>query len=259
MTTQEIRSLGIKILIPGVPSTIEEYMTMAKDQTKLLKSAISNEAYRGWLPVFRDIFLHGQKAEAATATTPAVEEVIGVEESTGIPRNTVPVKDKEGKAVVRDGEAVTKYSETEDDYFNRVASTLVEEKKFSNEDAAKASFQSLADKVASLIPFDPSVSERKATGPKKLAAVYKITAAKVLATGILDKVNSMLQANINKTFTASGDMSKAYTGTYPQKDSSGTVTEVSFTVSDKDAEALGWLVKENAAFKASQATASLTE
>jgi hypothetical protein len=259
MTTQEIRSLGLKITIPGVPSTYEEFDTMAKKPLAALKAAISNEAYRGWLPMFRDLFLHGQKAEAATDGKPAVPEVKGVEDITGIPRNTTPVLGKDKKPVIKDGEPVVKFSETEDDYFDRVAATLVSEGKFNDEDAAKASFQSLADEVAALIPFDPSVSERKPSGPKKLAAKYKIAAAKAITNGTTDRLNTNMFVNIKKTYTATSDTSKMFTGTFPQKGADNKVTEVSFNVSDKDAEALGWLIKEYQDWKASQELASLTE
>jgi len=230
MKPRNYKSLGLNVALL-VPETVQEFDANAKKEGACLNEGINNVVYRGALAEFRDTFLHGRKEEPAADGKPAVTEIKGVEQLTGVERLTEPVKGKDGKPVVKDGEAVTKYSESEGDYFDRVCATT---------NRTPESFQALADEVAAQIVFDASATERKPAGPKKLAQKYKLTAARILAGPNLGNFVSTKLSNIGKTFTATGDMTKTYEGTYTAAD--GTTKTIK--VSDKDAEALGWLVKE---------------
>lgn len=254
MIPKQYKSLGLQVSL-SVPETVAEFDENAKKEGACLSEAINNCVYRGGLAIFRDVFLHGQAEvkEGDVVTSPAIK---GVEELTGILRLTEQVM-KDGKPVLKDNEPVLIFVESEGKYFNRVLSTLVKDGKFPDEEAALNSFQPLADEVAKSIVFDASASERKSAGPRKLAAKYKIAAAKSLALGTTDKVNSHLSNTIKKQFTATNDTEKLFTGKYPHKNGEGQVVEVDFSVSDKDAEALGWLLKEHQDYKAAQELASL--
>lgn len=264
MTSKQYKSLGLAVSL-AVPATVEEFDLNANkgDATKAggacLSEAINNCVYRGSLAIFRDVFLHGQ-VEVKDETTGEVKQpaIRGVEEITGIERLTEAVM-KDGKPVTREGEPVLTFIESEGKYFSRVLASLVKDGKFTDEEAALASFQSLADEVAKSIDFDASASERKSAGPRKLAAKYKIAAAKSLARGTTEKVNGIFANTIKKSFTPSNDTEKLFTGKYPHVDTDGKAIEVDFSVSDKDAEALGWLLKENSDWKAAQELASINE
>jgi len=243
MKTREYKSLGLKVNFQ-VPESVTEFDTNAKKEGACLDEAVNNVIYRGSLAEFRDTFLHGCKAQPAADGKPEVTEIKGVEQLTGIERLTEPVKGKDGKPVIKDGEAVTKYSESEGDYFDRV---------LAQENKEASAFQSLADKVAASIAFDASASERKPSGPKKLANKYKLTAARIIAGPNLASFVSNKLSNIGKTFTATGDLTKKFEASYEAND--GTTQSVS--VSDKDAETLGWLVKELSDWQERQALAGM--
>ena len=253
MTDRKIRSLGLEVT-QQVPSTNEEYDTAAKKVNAACVAAVDQIVAHIWLTEFRDMFLHGREASAATDSAAAVEAIQGIDGITGIPRKVKPVLTKEG-AQKKDanGNEVTTPDESEGEYFNRVIDQLVSDKKFPHAEAAKESFATLAQNIADQIPFDVEAAERVARGPKGLAVEYKISAAYVITRGTVDKLNTILQTEIGKTFVASNDTTKMYTGTFPQKDpSTGVVTDVPFNVSEKDALALGTLLKERATWKAAQ-------
>lgn len=238
------------------PSTVEEFDTIAKKPGTALQRAREYVRFHITLGEVRDTFLHGTDAVAATETVPAREKFVGVEESTGIARNTKPVL-KDGKPKVVDNEVVTEYDETQKDYFDRVIATLVKDGKFGNEDEARASFQPQFDTAIKLVGFPAAKAESKAKAPTKLAAKYKVAAAKVIAKGTVDSVNSNQLAKINKSFapapSVEGEVVKFYTGTYPDgQNEDGSPKQVSFSVSDKDADTLGWLIKEYFDWKAQQ-------
>lgn len=239
MKKTQYSSLGIDINL-SVPAEVAEFDANAGKPNACLDEAINNVVYRGMLADFRYFFLHGisqadldadkEHKQFAEGTTP----IEGVEESSGIARKTVAVLDKSGNPVKKDGEAVTNFDpeDSEAKYFKRVCA---------EKGVEPASFQSLADKVASALVFDASASERKAVGPKKLAAKYKEKAAKIIALGSVDALAAKFKTLIGRdmVFTPSGDMTKTIevTGLGANKDEKATV-------SDKDAEALGWLAKE---------------
>ena len=219
MKTQTFKSLGLVVNLQ-VPSTYAEFDQLAKKEGAALDEAIKNVVYRGSLAEFRDVLLHGQKANPDTGTV----AVTGMDDIFKMERQTEPVKDKEGKIKTNaKGEEITKYSETEDEFFSRIVATH----KVSEQDQ-----QALADTVSSAITFDPSATERKPAAPKKLAAKYLENAKKLLAGGKIDELNKRLSKSINKQFSTSGDATK-------------------------DADALGWLVKEFVEWNEAQTMAKL--
>jgi hypothetical protein len=140
------KTTGFEITL-HVPSSIEIYDKLAKKTGQCLQDAILNTVYRGSLAEFR-----GNFCEA-------------VEKETQIARKTKPTGKKDSE-----GADIEVYDETEGEYFNRV---LAESGK------TREHFTPLANTIASAIVFDPSATERKAPGPKKVAKAY-IAAAQTL-------------------------------------------------------------------------------
>jgi len=139
----------------AVPETVEENDQLAKRVGATLESAVANVIYRAVLPEFRANF-----AEA-------------VENNTGIARLTEEVLDKAGQTKKDDeGEPITRYTETEQKYFDRVTAILVSDGKFESVEAAAASFYDLAKSVIGAITYNPAAAERTSSGPKKVAKQY---------------------------------------------------------------------------------------
>lgn len=248
MKAKQFKTLGHQITYQ-VPESSEEFNKLdPKRPDAACDEATNNIVYRSMHPETRYVFLHGREEVLNEDKTVKLPKIVGVEEETGIERKTKPVIDpKTNKPRQKDGEDVTTFDESEEKFYNRVLATLVEQKKFASEDAARAHFQPLIESIASEVPFDVTAAERTERGPKKLAAKYKVAAAKVLAIGNVDAVNANQLKQIEKSFTPTGDTSKMFTGSYEVDGK-----ETSFSVSDKDAEALGWLIKEYLDFKAEQ-------
>lgn len=264
MIKQEFRVLGHKIHYNVAESSEEFNKLDPKRKDAARDEAVNNIVYRSMNPDTRYWFLHGFSADDAkklSESNPGTtyELYDGVEEETGIPRKTEPAKNKAGEVRMKDGVEVTKFIEPEEVYYNRVIATLVSDKKYASEDVAREHFQPFIERIASYVPFDVTEAEHAERGPKKLAAKYKIAAAKAMSIGTVEKLNKLFEPAIGKTFTATNDSTKMFSGKYPHKDSSGDETQVDFSVSDKDAEQLGWLVKEYQDWKASQELAALTE
>jgi len=253
MKQQKYSSLGLDVNL-SVPETLDEFDANAKKAGACLAEAISNVVYRGSLAEFRYHFLHGisqqeidEDKEHATFAE-GTQPIQGVEDLTKIERKTVQVKDKAGNPVVKDGEPVTNFDpeDSEAKYFKRVCA---------EKSVEPSSFQSTADAVATALVFDASASERKATGPKKLAAKYKEKAAAVIANGTTETfITAKFVPTVGRTptFTLTNDQTKTFSVTWKSGDATKNAT-----VSDKDAEALGWLVKEYSDAIAAQATGSL--
>jgi hypothetical protein len=167
-----VRTLGLNINV-SVPSTVEEYDTLAKQAGAALDSAIANTIYRSYLAQFRADFSDG------------------LAEKSGISRATKPsgkfVKDEAGKDT---DEAIMVYSETESDHFDRV---LVETK------TEKSAWQDLANEVASKIVFDPSAAEKVPAGPKKTSAKFIKAATDLIAAGKGDAVATFLTTKLGFT------------------------------------------------------------
>lgn len=138
MTGQEIKSLGFDLSFQ-VPANVSEFDALAKRDGSCLSEAISNVMYRSVLAEFRSTFC--EKLEALTEN----------------PRKTRI----SGKT--KTGEDIEVYDETEADYLKRVAA---------EKGVETISFSALALEVAASIVFDPSATERKASGPKKIAKSY---------------------------------------------------------------------------------------
>lgn len=259
MTTKEYRTLGYALPFE-VPATVEEFNRNAwkADQGEgnpCLNEGINNIIYRGSLAEFRYVFLHGREEKKDDKGVVLETAIVGVEDQTEIKRQTEEVKGKDGKVRMKDGEPVTKFTESEEKYFDRVVASLVESKKFASEDLARAHFEPFAKQVAGEIRFDAAARERSFAGPRKLAAKYKLTAARIIAAGTIAKANTNYLSNIGKVFEPTNDMSKVYTGTYEvldpaTKKPTGKTAQVE--VSDKDAETLGWMLKEYQDWKAAQ-------
>ena len=279
MVKKEFKVLGHKVEY-SVTESSQEFNKLDTARTDAANDeAVANIVYRSMNPETRSVFLHGRDAEEAKDGKPAVAGVQGVEQQFEamfdgvqyepddvakgftISRKTEVAKNAKGETRMRDGVEVEKFIESEEAYYNRALAMSVKYKKFASEDAAREHFQPLIVGIAGAILFDPSAPPPSEKGPKKLAAKYKLAAAKSISLGTFDKVNANLLSKIGKTFVPTNDTSKLYTGKYPTK-IDGKDTEVDFSVSDKDAEALGWLIKEYQDWKSNQelaALATLTE
>lgn len=178
MITKQVATLGFNLNF-NVPSTVEEYDTLAKKVGACLDSAVMNVIYRSVFAKFRSTF-----ADA-------------IENNTGITRLTEPtgkkVKDEAGNETAEDA---VRYTETEKKYFDRVCATLVQDKAFESVEAAAASFATLAQTTIDSIVFDPSESEAAPAGPKKLAKAYIAVAEKALAAGKLEALAETLATKL---------------------------------------------------------------
>jgi hypothetical protein len=246
MKKEKYSSLGLDIDL-SVPDSEAEFNANAGKEGACLAEATNNVVYRGMLATFRYHFLHGisEKDLADDSSHKSFVEgttpIEGVDVVTGIERKEVPVLDKEGKPRIVDGEPLTQYDpdDSEAKYFKRVCA----EKNLKPEN-----FQDLANRIAAALVFDASASERKAVGPKKLAAKYKEKAARILAGNNVAALQAKYEGLVRNpdgsaksfSFTATNDQTK----TFVVKWKNGDGAEQSATVSDKDAESLGWLAKE---------------
>lgn len=190
MVTQTISTLGFD-LNTQVPGSVVEYDTLAKQQGACLTSAVLNVLYRSTLATFRSNFVEA------------------VENNTGIERKMVPVLNKDGtpkveKEVTKNADGtettietpVTKYAETEKDYFSRVCAQLVTDSKFASLEAAAGSFQALAQTTIDTITFDPSETEKTQSGPKKIAKAYTALAQKASDNGKLETLAATLATKL---------------------------------------------------------------
>ena len=185
----------------------------------LLREANNNMAYRGVLPAVRDLICT------------IVEEASGVERE-----KKVVGKTKAGKDIIQweaDGRYVKRAMAAKGwDDLTQFQTQLEEQcRNYKESEDVNA--------MAAPLAVDVKGREYAAKGPKRLAAIYKITAARVLAANSVDAFNSKRLVDIGKTFVPTGDTSKMFDATF---EDNGSTKKVS--VSDKDAEALGWMVKE---------------
>lgn len=98
-------------------------------------------------------------------------------------------------------------------------------------------------------PLAVDITKAKREGkPPKLAEKYKLTAGRLLAGTNLQRFIDTNLSQIGKTFTPTGDKSKLYSPKFTDK----TGAEKTISVSDADAEALGWLVREWSLFDEQQ-------
>lgn len=196
MQATEVKSLGYKLNY-NVPSSIEEFDQLAKESGAGLREANRNVLYRSVLAQFRNAFLHGLDADEGQ------EAIEGLDKLTGVERNfkvTKPeVRDGDGKITQ---EEVSAWDETEDEYYKRVMATLVKNGNYPSVEAAEAAFAGHAQAVLSAIPFDPSKTERKSSGPKKVPATYVDVAKEIIAQGGADKAAAKLSSVLGRTVEA---------------------------------------------------------
>lgn len=265
------RSLGhdIRYYVSASSADFNKLDTKRPDAAN--DEATANIIYRSMNPDFRHWFLHGREEEAAKDGQLAVTAIQGVEAevlSWNLPvppgftykdksvvdswaRATKEAKNAKGEVRMKDNAPVEVFDtskETEDDYYSRVIAMAVAAKKFASEDAARAHWQTLAENVAIECAFDVQARERVSRLPAKLPAKYKMTAAVMIVRG---KAHHFMTNTFSKvrseTWTATNDTSKTYAGTAQVNGS-----EVPFSVSDKDAESLGKLIKEYQDWKDAQ-------
>lgn len=230
---------GLKLPVL-VYETLAEAVTAGGGETIVLDQVNSNLAYRGPLATGRDIIC------------------TLLEDETGIER-----KMKDTGKVDKDKNPIMAPDESEGEYAKRVCAekgwddlTSLQSKL----ETAARNFKAEGEETAKPLAVDITEKERKAPQPKKLANKYKLTAARIIAAGNIDAFNKNYLAQISKSFTASGDTSKMFKGTYEVVDpvtKKPTGTTNSVEVSDKDAEALGWLIKEYQDWKAAQDQAAM--
>ena len=288
MKQQQYKTLGHEVLYNVAQDSTEFNSLDTKRTDAACIEANNNIVYRVMNPYTRNWFLHGideKEIETLKKDYPNLTVVpyegaesefekmlegvdLGFEkDKAGNPTDVkvtasrkTEVVMKDGKPRMKDNEEVTKYIESQEQYYNRALSLVVEHKKFASEDVARAHFDPIVKRLAASVPFDVTEREVGERGPKKLAAKYKIAAAKAITKGTTDKLNTGIFVNIGKTYTATNDTTKMFAGKFPEKDATtGEEKQVDFNVSDKDAEALGWLIKEYQDWKSTQELASLAE
>jgi len=182
MKVQSVSTLGFELNY-NVPSSVEEYDTLAKAVGACLESGINNVVYRSVLAKFRSKF-----SEA-------------LENNTGIKRKTELVLDKDGNPKKdEDGNEVERYVETEKDHFQRVCAELVKAGSFASIEAAAASFHADAQSLIDTIVFDPSEPEKSSSGPKKVAKAYIAYATDMEKAGNLPILANKLREKLGSTW-----------------------------------------------------------
>lgn len=210
-----------------VPSTPDEYDSLAKKSGKCLEDALKYYLYHVYFSELRDVILHGREEVKDEQGNIVLSAIAGMDEIYGVERREKPVLGKDDKPLVRDGKPVMQWDEKEEAYFNRILA----EKKLTT---ASQEIINHVQNVVNNLAVDPSVAERQPRAPKKLAKEWSQAAEQILnaGEGQVAKVNKKFADSIGKTFTAVGDKAK-------------------------DVETLGWLVKEYSAWFAKQSLAKL--
>jgi hypothetical protein len=157
-----------------------------------------------------NLHYRGTAADAREFVCETLEKVTGIERKT-----------KDSGRKTADGSPVHVFDESELDYAERVCAEKGWKDLTELQPAIDAWAQTAGGTKDAPAPLAVSIKERerKAPTPKKLAAKFLDAAKALLAGNKIDQLNTRLQPIIGKTFTATGDTAK-------------------------DAEALGWLVKE---------------
>ncbi len=188
LVNQSVKTLGFEINVL-VPSTVEDFDTLAGNKGSALKSAIMNVIYRSVLATFRSDFCD------------KLEEVTKLARPTRDTGKTRKVKTEAADGTVTETEeAILVWAKTESEYFDIVVATIAKEQGKTMEEVI-ASFKDLADQVAAAIKFDPSESAPSTAGPKKIAKQYLDTAQTIITAGGAEKVAAKLSALLNKTVT----------------------------------------------------------
>lgn len=167
-------SLGIDITI-SVPETIDEFNAL--DTTRpnaALDESINNVIYRDTLADFRDIF----SAAVAKETTIARKQEQKKDSKGVLVTEKVKVKNEDGTESETE-QPVMVDTETDAKYFSRVCSELGVE---------PTAFQTLAEKIAADLKFNPQATERATKQPSKVAEVYLKAARDIIAKGVQQAV-----------------------------------------------------------------------
>lgn len=158
-TARNNTTLGLSVLVPGVPVTCEGYNELAAPRTgnPCLEDAVNSTIYRSWNTEFRETFVD-KVAEVLKAE--AVASADGNEEA-GKPFDRAIVKYGPDKKDAETGKMVQGNPVYEQDgaFLDRILG--IANKKVTE-------FQSVADEVAAGIAFDPSPSTRTGRLPKAI-------------------------------------------------------------------------------------------
>lgn len=234
MVVQKFRCLSFPAQI-RVPESIEEYDKLAGKVGVCLAQAIGNIVYRSVLAGVRADFCEALERE--TGIKRAFEIVTGADGKPKTREVEVKSTGPDGKEVVtKSTEEVINYTESEAKYVNRVQSEL----KLADE-AFIAKYQHLMDAAVNdpSNKFDPTQTEPKERGPKKLPEAYVVAATRVFNNGNqqkwADRIKSESGAEIK--FLDEGDLN----------------TEEGKAARAKNIETLGWAIKANEAWKMEQA------
>ena len=140
-------TLGLIVIVAGVPSNAAEYDEMAKETGACVDDAVNNVVYRSWLAQFRGKF-------AEKLNTGVGEELNA--ETSGQSKWAILSSTTNEKT----GKTTDKY-ETEAKYVDRLRTLLTT--KLGSEEAANAKLQEVANEIAATMPFslDKAVRQGK--------------------------------------------------------------------------------------------------
>lgn len=172
LVPKEFNSLGLKVTIL-VPTTVEDFDTLAGEQGAALREGIGNIVYRGPLAVFRN-----ELCDRVEVISKIARKFVQDTNDDGSPKF-----DTDGTT------PIIKSWESEAVYLKRVAGDNPEQ------------YQSIANEISALLTFDPSKPEPKSSGPKAIAKVYLKTATDLFDQGRGPKVIAALSAKLGLTVT----------------------------------------------------------
>jgi hypothetical protein len=173
-------SLGFEVPV-SVPSTVEEYNTLAGREGACLSDANDNTVYRGVLNDFRD------------------KLVTALEKETGLAIEREQKKNAKGEPQFdKDKNPILVITEAEGAYIKRLKAHLQ-----LDDEAFVAKFAPIAAQVATTLKFDPKAAERKAKVPPK---TYLEAADSIVAQGgSFEKAATKLGTELGETVPATRD------------------------------------------------------
>lgn len=214
MKSVTVNTLLFKNLNYSVAETAAEYDQLAKKENACVDSANNNTIYRSTLADFRYNFLHGVDAVGKEGDEKYVPSIVGFDAVTGIDRKTRETGKFRGEGELK--EPIVVWDETEVDYFKRALGEIVKAQSvididgtsfgpFASIEAAAEAFNGLAQRHLDAIPFDPSETEKKPAGPKKIAAIYVAVAKKLIAAGRAESAAAELTSKLGITVEPTED------------------------------------------------------
>lgn len=183
------QTLGLTVLVPSVPTTCEDYNTMAgpRSVNPCLDDAITSTIYRSWNNEFREKLtdrigsILKQKAYDASIAEGNDEDTAKTEASEYDRRVVKPGQPKKKGA----GETEPTY-EQDGAYLTRILDLS---------SAEVTEFQEDADAIAASIPFDPSPTRKQGALPKLIKELVDKAFVRYGRTGEkIDKVVAGLEA-----------------------------------------------------------------